>query len=480
MGEMRLDCVLKPDVSRVCFRPITGLAEDRKLRIASRILLMPEAAVADYMRSLIRDFESGHSDLRGYLMQSGHAVAEALCNDTELSDDRIMMLGASVTMEYSLEAAALFNPSIVPHPDQSGVPKGGIRFVMSLRAVGEGHISSVIFRSGVFTSKGEVHLDPPSPYAIVPQPVHNRFYKKELFEKKLGELGLWNNVSRTILRQLDEEFTLEALEHEANRHFRSDRTLNREVQDGMLALAHSNYAAEFSPEVDLSSRVLFPYSPAEQKGIEDARFVRFVEDDGQVRYIATYTAYDGQMIFPQMVETPDFRRFSVYTLNGPQVMNKGMALFPRKVNGLYTMLSRQDGENLYLMKSEDLHFWHERTRLMCPAYLWEAVQIGNCGSPIETPEGWLVLTHGVGPMRQYSIGAALLDLDDPLKVIGRLKEPLITPLENEREGYVPNVVYTCGGLLHNGTLLIPYGISDQKTGFAKVEITELLDQLKKN
>ncbi len=479
----RLETVLYPDSSRVCFRPVGGLDWERKLKIASRIFLMSEPAVRNALEQVIHDFEPRHSDLNPFIERIGREIADEMDTDTPLSRERILLLGACLAQEYALEAAALFNPSIVPHPDQTGLNRGDLRFIMSLRAVGEGHISSIVFRSGVFTAEGQVTLDEPSPYTVVPNPVPNRVFERSLFEKKLSELGLYGSFARELLRELGEEFTIEALETEINRHMRRDRTLvtqNDTVADGMIALARSNYDVKFESDVEISARVLFPYSPAEQRGIEDARFVQFTDMDGSNRYIATYTAYDGHMIFPQLVETEDFTHFSFYTLNGPQVLNKGMALFPRRVNGLYTMLSRQDGENLFLMVSDDLHFWHERTRLMCPAHLWETVQVGNCGSPIETSEGWLVLTHGVGPMRRYSIGAVLLDLVNPLKVIGRLKEPLITPLENEREGYVPNVVYTCGGLVHNGTLLVPYGISDQKTGFVTVELDDLLKKLKQD
>lgn len=483
MEIKRLDTVLDPVVSRVCFRPVGGLGWERKLKIASRIFLMSEPDVRSALEHVIHDFEGRHSNLNSFLERTGREIADEMDTDSPLSQERILLLGACITQEYALEAAALFNPSIVPHPDQSGVNRGDLRFAMSLRAVGEGHISSIVFRSGIFTADGQIHLDDASPYTVVPNPVPNRIFDKPQFEKKLGELGLYGSFAREILRELGEEFTIESLEIEINRHMRRDRTLMTQsdaVAEGMVALARSNYDVQFDKGVDLSARVLFPYSPAEQRGIEDARFVLFTDIDGSTRYIATYTAYDGQMIFPQMVETEDFTKFSFYTLNGPQVLNKGMALFPRRVNGLYTMLSRQDGENLFLMVSDDLHFWYERRRLLCPAHLWEAVQIGNCGSPIETSEGWLVLTHGVGPMRRYSIGAVLLDLVNPLKVIGRLKEPLISPLENEREGYVPNVVYTCGGLIHNGILLIPYGISDQKTGFVTVAVDDLLKKLKQD
>jgi predicted GH43/DUF377 family glycosyl hydrolase len=244
-----------------------------------------------------------------------------------------------------------------------------------------------------------------------------------------------------------------------------------------MALARANYEVECDPASDISERVIFPYSPAETNGIEDARFVRFVDDDGRPTYCATFTAFDGSVVLPQFVETDDFVRFRVSTLNGPAVANKGMALFPRKIGGSYAMLSRQDGENIFYMESDLLHFWHARRLIIKPTEAWEFVQVGNCGSPIEIEAGWLVLTHGVGPMRKYSIGAVLLDRDDPARVIGRLREPLLSPTENERAGYVPNVVYSCGAVIHAGRLVIPYSMSDFVTSFATVDLGELLRAL---
>jgi predicted GH43/DUF377 family glycosyl hydrolase len=241
----------------------------------------------------------------------------------------------------------------------------------------------------------------------------------------------------------------------------------------ILALAQANYAVYYERDSDLSERVIFPYAPSESNGIEDARFVRFVEPNGKVRYYATYTAYDGKSILPQILETTDFLHFEISTLNGPEVQNKGMALFPRKVDGHYAMISRQDGENIYIMFSDHLHFWYSKTLLLKPTYPWEFVQLGNCGSPIETEEGWLLLTHGVGPMRKYSIGAALLDKRDPTRVLGRTRLPILSPNENEREGYVPNVVYSCGGEIHHRTLILPYAMSDYASSFATIPLNDI-------
>jgi len=277
------------------------------------------------------------------------------------------------------------------------------------------------------------------------------------------------------------EFTFDELQNAVASVRRETRLRASEfdsVANAILALGKSNYEFTFSPEQSLAERAIFPYSPSQTNGIEDSRFVQFHDDDGSVRYYATHTAYDGRVTLPELLETSDFLRFRISTLNGPEVRNKGLALFPRKVNGLYSMISRQDGENVFIMFSDMMHFWYTKQLIAKPTYPWEFVQLGNCGSPIETDAGWLVLTHGVGPMRKYSMGAFLLDLDDPPRVIGRLKEPLLAPNENEREGYVPNVVYSCGAVVHAGRLIIPYAMSDYASTFATVSLDELLSALK--
>jgi predicted GH43/DUF377 family glycosyl hydrolase len=293
---------------------------------------------------------------------------------------------------------------------------------------------------------------------------------------------LLNDFAQKMLSLVGDNFTLDDLKTLLEREQRRTRATaldQLETARCILLLAQANYEVHFDPEQRLSERVIFPTSPAELRGIEDARFVALREDDGSTHYCATYTAYDGQVVFPQMLETPDFVHFKISTLNGPEVQNKGMALFPRRINGRYAMLARQDNENIYLMYSDSPHFWYTRQVLLRPTYAWEFIQIGNCGSPIETEAGWLVLTHGVGPVRQYSIGAILLDRDDPARVLGRLSAPLLSPTEGEREGYVPNVVYSCGGMTHGGHLILPYAMSDQCSGFATVPLVELLEGLLK-
>ena len=388
------------------------------------------------------------------------------------------MIGSFFLAEYSLESAALFNPSIVPHPDQTGLPSGALRFILSLRATGEGHISSIVFREGVIYPDGRIEVLPATGFLTEPSQVPNPVYEKALFGRKLSELRLAGEFTRRVMDKLRDSFALEDLRDSLQaEQFNLPDGMSPDDQrasQGIWMLARSNYEVQFRPEQQLSERVLFPATPSQRNGIEDARFVRLRNDDGVDTYYATFTAYDGRIIMPELVETSDFIKFRFITLNGPAAENKGMAIFPRKIGGCYAMLSRQDNENIYLMFSDNIHFWNERSVLLRPRFPWELVQLGNCGSPIETEAGWLVLSHGVGPMRQYAIGAFLLDRDDPSKVLGRLREPLLKPNESEREGYVPNVVYTCGALVHNGELIIPYGLADHATGFATVPLAEVI------
>jgi predicted GH43/DUF377 family glycosyl hydrolase len=391
---------------------------------------------------------------------------------------RQLLIGSYFLAEYSLESAALFNPSIVEHPDQTGLPPGSLRFLLSLRATGEGHVSSITFRTGVVTSDHDVVVTPPTGYLTEPKQVANPHYEKALFRRRLDEMGLNDDFTHRVMRYLEDVFTLEALRTSLQtEQFRSPEGMTpveQQMAQGIWMLARSNYEVQFREEQNVSERILFPATPSQRNGIEDARFVRFTEEDGRLTYFATFTAYDGTMVVPELLETRDFLRFCFRTLNGPAARNKGMALFPRKIGGRYAMLSRQDNESIFLMYSDNVHFWNDNVLLLLPAFPWELIQIGNCGSPIETPAGWLVLSHGVGPMRKYCIGAFLLDLEDPSRVIGRLREPLLQPNADEREGYVPNVVYSCGALLHGDLLILPYGLADHATGFATVSLAEVL------
>ena len=398
--------------------------------------------------------------------------------DGEISEPRRLLIGSYFLAEYSLESAALFNPSIVPHPDQTGLPTGALRFILSLRATGEGHVSSITFRTGIIHRDQRIEVLPASGFLTEPRQIPNPRYEKGLFARKLSELGLTGESTRRVMNKLGDSFALEDLRAALQaEQFRLPDGMTQEDQNaaqGIWMLARSNYEVQFQAEQQLSERIIFPATPSQRNGIEDARFVRFQNDDGSFTYYATFTAFDGRLIVPELVETSDFLNFRFITLNGPAAENKGMALFPRKIGGHYAMLSRQDNENIYLMFSDNVHFWNEHRVILKPAFPWELVQLGNCGSPIETGAGWLVLSHGVGPMRKYCIGAFLLDRDDPAKVVGRLREPLLQPNQSEREGYVPNVVYTCGALVHDGELIIPYGLADHATGFATVPLAEVL------
>ncbi len=476
----RTATILRPDQSRVLLRPFGPEDPQRIARIIARIMALPEDRVRPLLDEVSAEFSPRHHQIRELFLERFEEVREGLLTDGELSKPRQLLIGSYFVAEYSLESAALFNPSIVPHPDQSDLPPGALRFILSLRATGEGHISSITFRTGIVHADHRIEVLTASGFLAEPRQIPNRLYEKALFARKLLELGLSDEFTRRVMDSLGESFGLDELRANLDLAMKQSRPPDRRVQEhhyaaqGMLTLARSNYEVQFQPGQPLSERILFPATPSQRNGIEDARFVRFQNDDGARIYYATFTAFDGRVVVPELVETSDFLRFRFITLNGPAAQNKGMAIFPRKINGLYAMLSRQDNENMYLMFSDNVHFWNERKLLIKPTFPWELVQLGNCGSPIETDAGWLVLSHGVGPMRKYCIGALLLDRDDPAKVIGRLREPLLKPNPSEREGYVPNVVYTCGALLHNGELIIPYGLADHATGFATVPIDEVL------
>ena len=474
----RTATILNPDQSRVLLRPFNPGAPERVARIIARIMALPEERVGPLLDEVSAEFCQRHQALDTLFVERFEQVRESLSPDQDLSEKRRRLIGAYFLAEYSLESAALFNPSIVPHFDQTDLPTGALRFILSLRATGEGHISSVTFRTGIVHPGLRIEVLPTTGFLTEPRQIPNPVYDKALFGRKLAELRLTGEFTRRVMHKLGESFTLNELRASLQtEQFRLPDGMTPEDQgasQGMWMLARSNYEVQFQASQQISQRILFPATPSQRNGIEDARFVGFQNDDGTRVYYATFTAYDGRIVVPELVETSDFLLFRFRTLNGPAVENKGMALFPRKIGGLYAMLSRQDNENIGLMFSDNIHFWNEHRVLLKPAFPWELVQLGNCGSPIETDAGWLVLSHGVGPMRQYCIGAFLLDRTDPSKVIGRLRQPLIKPNESEREGYVPNVVYTCGALLHDGEVVIPYGLADHATGFATVPLAEVL------
>jgi predicted GH43/DUF377 family glycosyl hydrolase len=473
----RHEVTFQPESARVIIRPFIPSSPGLVDRIIKRALDLSEGDVATQTNVLYEDFGPRHFDIQALWMAQFEKVKPRIFAPHLLSSERRLLIGALFSGEYALESAALFNPSIVPHPDQNGVAEGDLRFIMSLRATGEGHISSIEFRTGIIHRRGGISVEPVSRFVTVPQVLPNPSYYKSRFIIKLQEMGLESSHGGAVMDSLEESFTLQQLEESVRRVRQHSKPLRRDLRRTLECirwLADSNYELRFPSHLAISERIIFPVSPNESNGIEDARFVRFQDAGGTPIYYATYTAYNGRVILPQFIETIDFLHFRVLTLNGNAVQNKGMALFPRKIGGRYVMLSRQDDENLFVMFSDNPHYWNDPVLLMRPKELWESVKVGNCGSPIETDAGWLVITHGVGPMRKYCIGALLLDLDDPRKVLGRLKEPLLAPENHEREGYVPNVVYSCGALLHHGEIILPYAISDKATIIATVSVHDLL------
>ena len=457
---------------------IPSNGQKRARQVIDRILALSEAEVASTLTATLAQFAERHPDLRGALQRNYEAVAGLVEDADHLTAERRLLIGAYFTHEYSIEAASLSNPSIVRAPDQTGLGAGEQRFVLSLRAIGEGHLSSIEFRSGVIDTSGSIALDEPSRFTTIGER-REPLYHRDTFGAKLRELGVLNEIAGLVLDPLPARFTLDQLESaiaDLDKHG-VDRVVAYETTRIIHWVAASNYTIEFAAQSQISERVIFPSGPAESQGMEDARFVRFSHDDGTVLYYAIYTAFDGFQILPQLIETADFCTFKVATLNGDAARNKGMALFPRMIGGRYAALSRQDNESNFLMFSDDVRFWHEPIRIQQPEQPWELMQLGNCGSPLETDAGWLVITHGVGPLRRYALGAVLLDLDDPQRVIGHLDEPLLAPNNDERDGYVPNVVYSCGSLIHGDDLVIPYGFSDLGSGIAASSLGDILDRL---
>lgn len=473
---------IRPDKRRVITRPFRPASENHLTNIINRILVLNEPLVKTLLKKTLDDFAHRHKDIRSTLIRNYQRIEHYIKEPAALSEEKKLLLGSCFTMEYSIESAALFNPSVVIYPKQNHLKRGQTRVIFSFRATGEGHISSIVFRSALVDKDNTIFLEPVSPYLGTPEVVLNATYDRELFKAKLEEMGQFGETAQAIYSRLPTSFTPE----EMNQAINGVRDGNTCPPDDMADtighirwLAESNYEIFFFHGQLISERVIFPVSQNESNGVEDARFVRFVDEDGTVTYYATYTAYNGREILPQLIETKDFHRFKISTLNGSMARNKGMALFPRKVNGRYAMITRVDGENLYLSYSDNIHFWFDGVKIEAPEKTWELLQIGNCGSPLETKKGWILLTHGVGPMRKYCIGVSLLDLNDPSKIIGRLEEPLLAPREEEREGYVPNVVYSCGSIILNGELIIPYAISDSESHVASIPVDELLEKLLK-
>ena len=479
----RKPIVMNAKIGRVITRPYLPSGEDRIRKVIKRVLSLDESEACTLLETVLHEFSHRHRYFRESLERNFERVAGFVPDVDQVSKQRRLLIGTYFTAEYSVEAAALFNPSIVQVENQETDPEGACRFVMSFRAIGEGHISSIEFRSGIIDSNNDIFFDALSDYVETPEIHPNPSYDQCLFRLKLQEMGASNAVTHQLLNRLPDNFTLSDLqgkiaEIQNNGQFLSQQ--KRDAIDMAMWLAQSNYEILFRKDHSISERVIFPVSESERKGIEDARFVRFVDNDGTVTYYATYTAYNGETILPQLIETCDFLSFKIITLNGAQVQGKGMALFPRKIHDKYVMLSRQDGENNAIMFSDNLHFWQQAQILQEPEFPYEFIQMGNGGSPIETPEGWLVVTHGVGPLRTYSLGIELLDLDDPTRIIGRLDEPILVLDAHEREGYVPNVVYSCGAMICQDELIIPYASGDQRCGIATLQVPQLMDRLTRN
>jgi predicted GH43/DUF377 family glycosyl hydrolase len=449
--------------------------ESRAGVVLSRILALGDDDVRTSLHDVFTRFDGRHRDLRGTLRRHASELTDRLDANREFTESRMFLLGATFTNEYAIEGAALCNPSIVAHPDQAGVPVGSLRFVMSVRGIGEGHRSTIGFRTGMVDATGHATIDEPSPFASTGQ-VASTGLDGIAIRAELYAGGLAGEAADYVLRALGKVFTRAQLDERLDglRANLSTRGPAQQTIAMIRDIAARYYAVHFTPEVPLSERVLWPAMEAEQAGMEDARFVRFVDDDGSVTYYATYTAYSGSQISQQLLATTDFQSFTSVPLVGRAAANKGLGLFPRRINGQYAAMSRSDRESNTVALADHLTVWPTSSPCQKPTESWETLQLGNCGPPIETDAGWLVLTHGVGPMRTYSIGAILLDLDDPTKILGRLRQPLLSPTVEEQNGYVPNVVYSCGALVHAETLVIPYGIGDGAIGIATVPLPKLL------
>jgi len=475
----------KPNFKRVILR-FLFYNDDRASVIVKNVLDMPYEEVVKLLELTLRDFSKRHRSVtRTFLAHFDRITYLLVKFDTDaerLSLEQKLVIGSYFTMEYSIESAAFFNPAIVETTDQYGLEDGARRIILSFRAIGEGHISSIVFRQGVIDKHCNFHFDTESYFVRDAEIVRHHMYNKKEFIEQVRLRDIPPALVEASVKDLNETFMYRQLQASVEEVMKgySPESQDHHNLERILWSADSYHELNFSYDTDISERVIFPVTAAESNGIEDARFVRFTDEDGSVTFYATYTAYNGFVISPKILETKNFYQFVFKPLYGAGARNKNLALFPRKINGKYVMLSRVDGINNYIMFSDELNIWKDPVLIQEPKYPWEFVHIGNCGSPLETKDGWLVITHGVGPIRKYSIGAILLDLKDPTKLIGRLKEPLLMPNEEEREGYVPNVLYTCGSMLHNGNLILPYGQSDSSTGFATINLDELIARLKSN
>lgn len=470
-----------PDERRVITK-LFGLSKERIYKIIDRVLELSDKERNHILNQIITNFEHRHKNVKRVFKDNFDDILRhidvTIYND--LSLEKKLLIGAFFTLEYSIEAAALFNPSIVPHPfqTQEDMDSHHLKVIISFRAVGEGHMSSVVFRSGTLDTEGNIVMDDFSHLVEMAKIIHSAEYSKQDFITKLSDMGHPQTV-KGVFDQLLDTFTSDEL-NESVQHYREKGTLTQKEEtaiDTLYWIIRSNYEIEFHVDSDLSERVIFPRTTTNVRAIEDARFVAFKNGNGSNTFFAPYTAYNGVSVLPQLIETKDFIRFKISTMRGPGSQNKGMAMFPERINGKYAIISRNDNENLYIMYSDSLSYWEKPLLIREPKFFWEFIQIGNSGSPIKTEKGWLLLTHGVGPVRTYAIGALLLDLKDPSKVIAELKEPLLIPRENERNGYVPNVVYSCGVILHNGWVVLPYAASDTRSSIVKFKLNDLLEQM---
>jgi len=471
-----------PDAKRVIARFFFN-GEQRAKEVINRVIKLSDDEVFSNISPLLQEYSKRHRNITKILQRHYDklkGIIESLgVNIEDFKQPRKLLLGAYFTHEYSIESAAFFNPSMVEDPDQSDLENGEKRLILSFRAVGEGHISSIAFRRAIIDATNHIKVLPVGNYVDEAEIIRSATYDKKLFFENAATA----RINTDVIKELEGKMTGQKFEYS---------TLRRTVLDGqrsqeddlkkleyekVLWLSDSYNEIIFSLDTDISDRVIFPISELERKGVEDARFVKFTDEDGKTNYYATYTAFDGTVIMPKLLQTSDFYDFKIGPLHGIGARNKNLALFPRKINGNYVMLSRIDGWNNYIMYSKNINVWDNPLLLQEPQNPWEFTQIGNCGSPVETEHGWLVITHGVGPMRKYSLGASLLKLDDPSVVIGRLKEPLLSPNNDEREGYVPNVVYSCGSIINNGKLILPYGLSDYSSSFATFDLNALLDTI---
>lgn len=480
----RTDVELRPDPRRVVARLFVpghehfSAGESRSTGVLRRVLDLPDDQVDATRRDVLQRFGDRHRDLPGVLRRHFAQIAHRIPAGAVLDQPRQDLVGAFFTNEFTIEGAALFNPSVVAHPDQTGVAEGCCRLLLSLRAVGEGHLSSIEFRTGLLGPGQNLVVDDPGRTAETADP-DPTWHDAALFDALLHEAGADEESCRYLRSRLGDRFDGKILRDALDALEGQQVTRAGSAHTAALArgLAQCSYEVTFQEDSSLAERVLWPQTPVERAGLEDLRLVRFVDDDGTVSYLGTYTAFDGSHIAPQLLRTSDFRAFRVSQLAGPAAKDKGFALFPRKVNGRWVALSRSDRERISVATSADGVRWGVPVPLSTPMAAWELLQTGNCGSPVETSVGWLVLTHGVGPMREYAIGALLLDVHDPTRVIGHLPEPLLVPAEDERDGYVPNVVYSCGSLAVGDVLLLPYGASDASVRFAFVDLRALLDRM---